>query len=165
MDPQENILTPEELAALQGEAPQAATAAETAGPSAAAPTPPAGKRMQERRNHHRHHLRWRAALQLVSDKAAYQGQTINISTLGCTLLVDYNIAPQGKVRLHLQVLPRRFGAQLETLTLDARIMHTSYSGQYQGFLLGIAFLPSSAAGINRLSTHLGSGKPAQKAAA
>lgn len=121
--------------------------------------------MPERRNNHRHNLRWRAALLLGSDNTAYQGHTINVSTRGCTLFVDYNIAPQGKVRLHLQVLPKRFGAALETLTFEARIMHTSYSGQYQGFLLGIEYLPSSTAGINRLAAHLGPDKPGRKAAA
>lgn len=116
----------------------------------------------DHRHNRRHPVRWRAAIELDGGSVAYQGSTVNVSVTGCMVLCDHNIRPDPEVRVYMQMPPVRPGAKASVLSLTAHITHTSYSGRYQGFLVGLTFDQAAAAEIRRLRDHFGEQLPKRR---
>ncbi len=113
------------------------------------PTPDlAAEIKSERRLEDRHVVRWPMMLSWTtpSGPAVAQGETADISMGGARVAVEHNFALGEKVAWRLTVHPWHGNSATFHIDGFAKVVHSSYSRQKQGFDVGLQFQSFSGDG-------------------
>lgn len=110
----------------------------------------------ENRKQHRHPIHWRIALvHRYSDRNdIYHGRTHDLSVLGASIFVDYNIFMMSELVLLLAIPPLQPGHQETIIEIQCRMVYTILASAQSQFRIGIRFLDFKGDGKRLLSDIL-----------
>lgn len=85
-------------------------------------------------------------------RPTFHGVTNDISMLGLSVLVDYNIFNEGEVTVLLAVPPEHPGGTQKIIEATAKMVYTVYSAESNSFRVGMLFRSFKRNGMDLLSS-------------
>ncbi len=112
--------------------------------------------MEENRNSPRYLVHWRSAVTTEDGDGpvTVQCKTNDVSSSGVSVICERSIPVSQVVTVHLLIHPGDQNHQQQVVEAHGIIRNNSYSGQEEGFRLGIQFLKFAGDGMKLLLKHL-----------
>jgi c-di-GMP-binding flagellar brake protein YcgR len=97
---------------------------------------------QDKRGEQRHPFHWKAVIVLGEPPAhtAYQGETLEVSLSGCSVLIEHNLPVGLPATIVVSVPAEKAGGSMRIVEATCRMVYTVLSSSHHKFRCGIQFV-------------------------